>query len=71
MMNREKQRKYEQAYRQRNAGRPRMIGTYLTDEENSLLKEMAAICGTQKKAIFAGLELLKEKFKKDNPKTCD
>lgn len=65
-MNREKQRKNEQAYRQRNAGRPRLPGTYLTDEENSLLKAMASICGTQKKAIFAGLELLRDKLKKDN-----
>lgn len=64
-MNREKQRKNEQAYRLRNAGRPRLPGTYLTDEESALLKELSAICGTQKSAIFEGLKLLKEKLKKD------
>ncbi|TSJ91742.1 hypothetical protein FPQ14_00275 [Gilliamella apicola] len=64
-MNRERQRKNEQAYRDRNAGRPRFPGTYLTDEESALLKKLAAVCGTQKKAIFEGLELLHEKLKKD------
>jgi hypothetical protein len=64
-MNREKQRKNEQAYRDRNAGRPRLPGTYLTEQESELLKKLAAVCGTQKKAIFEGLELLKEKLKKD------
>ena len=64
-MNRERQRKNEQAYRDRNAGRPRLSGTYLTEQESELLKKLATICGTQKKAIFAGLELLDEKLKKD------
>ncbi|OCG26126.1 MULTISPECIES: hypothetical protein [unclassified Gilliamella] len=63
-MNREKQRKNEQAYRSRNAGRPRLSGTYLTEEESLLLKELAVICGSQKAAIFEGLKLLKEKLKK-------
>ncbi|MCX8678634.1 hypothetical protein J3U22_03355 [Gilliamella sp. B2865] len=63
-MNREKQRKNEQAYRDRNAGRPRLPGTYLTEDESALLKELAIIYGTQKAAIFEGLKLLKEKLKK-------
>ncbi|WP_294909998.1 hypothetical protein [uncultured Gilliamella sp.] len=64
-MNRERKRKNEQAYRDRNAGRPRLPGTYLTEQESELLKKLATICGTQKKAIFAGLKLLDEKLKKD------
>lgn len=64
-MNRERQRKNEQAYRDRNAGRPRLPGTYLTEQESELLKKLATICWTQKKTIFAGLELLDEKLKKD------
>ncbi|MWP49103.1 MULTISPECIES: hypothetical protein [unclassified Gilliamella] len=65
-MNREKQRKNEQAYRSRNAGRPRLPGAYLTEEESLLLKELAVIYGAQKSAIFEGLALLKEKLEKDN-----
>ena len=64
-MNRERQRKNEQAYRARNAGRPRFPGAYLIEDESALLKEMGAICGTQREAIFAGLKLLKEKLKKE------
>ncbi|MCO6551139.1 MULTISPECIES: hypothetical protein [unclassified Gilliamella] len=63
-MNREKQRKNEQAYRSRNAGRPRLPGAYLTEEESLLLKELAVIYGSQKAAIFQGLTLLKEKLEK-------
>jgi len=53
-MNRERQRKNEQAYRDRNAGRPRLPGTYLTEQESELLKKLATICGTQKKLFLQG-----------------
>ncbi|MBI0036833.1 hypothetical protein H3T61_01105 [Gilliamella sp. B14384H2] len=53
-MNRERQRKNEQAYRDKNAGRPRLPGTYLTEQESELLKKLATICGTQKKLFLPG-----------------
>jgi hypothetical protein len=65
-VNRERKRKNEQAYRDRNVGRPRLPGTYLTDEESLLLKELGSVYGSQKAAIFEALKQLKEKLKKNS-----
>jgi hypothetical protein len=65
-MNRENLRENERAYRSRNSGRPRLPGAYLTEEEDLLLKELAAIFGSQKAAIFEGLKVLKGKVKNNS-----
>lgn len=51
-------------YEEKRKGRPRLPGGYLTDEQDNLLTEMAKIYGSKQKAIFKGLELLKEHSKK-------
>lgn len=44
---------------QKRAGRPRLPGLYLTDDEHELLTEMGKKYGSKRAAIFMGLSLLK------------
>ncbi len=54
----------QRANRRQNEQRrhlPRIPTLVVTNEENELLNELAAIYGSKKAAILAGLRLLKEK----------
>lgn len=45
-------------YQAKRAGRPRMPGLYLSQEEADLLERMAARCGSKKAALMEGLKML-------------
>ncbi|WP_294828936.1 hypothetical protein [uncultured Gilliamella sp.] len=51
---------------EKRAGTPRLPGSYISYEENELLTEMGEKYGSKKTAIFAGLSLLKNTYKKSN-----
>lgn len=62
------QKRANEKQKQKRAGRPRLPGLYLTDNEHKLLTEMSERYGSKKAAIFAGLNLLKTAQKaKNNP----
>ncbi|QYN45183.1 hypothetical protein GYM75_10145 [Gilliamella sp. ESL0441] len=44
---------------EKRIGMPKIPCTYITDEENDLLIEMAKIYGSKKAALIRGLRLLK------------
>ena len=58
------QSKADTKYEEKRKGKPRLPGGYLSQEEDKLLIEMGDIYGGKQKAIFKGLELLKEQSKK-------
>lgn len=57
------QKRAMQKQQQKRVGQPRLPGTCISDTENQLLIEMGEKYGSKKKAIFKGLELLKNNTK--------
>jgi len=57
------QKRAEEKYNESRKNKPRLPGGYLTEEQDTLLNEVAAHCKSKKDAIFEGLKLLKEKLR--------